>query len=108
MQSQIEYIELADEDEVRKWMNKEIARLGRQFDGFEITWSRDESKHWLEIWSKVKGFELNGPSGLILRIGEALTDEDWQVIPIIQAEGRKLYYKLRKEYRVKRNLGLGD
>lgn len=102
-----EYIEEATESEVRKWMKKEAVRLGDWLTGFVVTWDRNETKHWLEVRSETRA-NMTKPSeryGRLLKIGEVLTSEDWVALPLIQSEGRKLYYRLRNDFPVKRDLG---
>lgn len=95
------------EEELRAWMDAEIVRLGGSFNGFDITWHRDERIHWLELWSNATADHraANAPFGKCIRIGVVPTDESWVAVPILQQEGRKLYHKLRKDYPVKRDLG---
>ena len=92
------------EDEIRAWMDSEIARLGKLFDNFTITWHRDENYHWVEIWCNTICPEKTHIYGELLRVVETL-DPDGLSLPIIQQAGRKLYYKLRKDYPVNRELG---
>ena len=96
-------------EEVRKWMDAEIVRLGEWFREFTITWHRNEVCHWLEIWSESKTTfrNCNEPVGRGFRVGVVDTDEDWRAVPIIQHEGRKLYYRLKKDYPVVRDLRNG-
>ena len=103
----IEYIEETTEDEVRKWMKKETVRLGDWLTGFTVTWHRNETKHWMEIWSETR-VSMTKPSeryGRQLRIGVVPTNEDWVALPIIQHKGRQLYFRLRNDFPVKRDLG---
>lgn len=103
----IEYIEEMTESEVREWMMKETVRLGDWLTGFTVTWHRNETKHWLEIWSETRA-NMTKPSeryGRQLKIGEVLTSEDWIALPLIQSEGRKLYYRLRNDFPLRRDLG---
>ena len=96
----------ATDEEVRAWMDAEISRLGDQFKGFELTWHRSERLFWLEIWSESTTDPRVAPEllGHVLRVGEVATTEDWVAVPIIRVEGRKLYFQLRKDYRIQRDL----
>lgn len=104
MMRKIEYIEKATENEVREWMNQETARLGDWLTEFIIMWYCNSTKYWLEIWSQTRATRLNEKSGRHLTIGEVLTNEDWLALPIIQSKGRKLYYLLKNDFPVKRDL----
>ena len=92
------------EEEIRTWLNQETSRLGDQLTGFVITWHRDEVKHWLEIWSETKNTRPDGLYGRCLKIEEVPTDKEWLAMPILQDDGQKLYYELRKSHPVKRDL----
>lgn len=102
----MEFEFLKTDEEIRAWMDAEMIRLGAWFREFTLTWHRNERIHWLELWSESKGdLSRSGvPGGKSIRIGEVSTDEDWIAVPVLQQEGRKLYYRLHKHYLVKRDL----
>lgn len=99
-------IELSD-GEIRAWMDHEIIRLGNWFTTFCITWHRNEQYHWAEITSETK---LGSPGdmrpfGSTLRLGD-IADSEGESLPSIQHEARRLWYRLRKDYPIYRDLGL--
>ena len=97
---------LVTEDELRTWMDREIERLGKWFKEFVITWSRNATHYWLEIDSAtiIDKNCLNHPYGQCCKVCEA-ADIYGDSMPTIQSEGRKLYYKLRHDYSIRRDLG---
>ena len=99
-----------EETAIRDWMDNEISRMGEWFRNFEITWHNSGDYRWgqLYLWSTSKPDcgRLNHPFGSGLMIGEAY-DENGNYIHKLQDEGRKLYYSLKKDYTVKRDLGRG-
>ena len=96
---------VVSEGELRAWMDDEITRLGKWFEGFEITWHRDDVRHWIEIWSEAKRDPAVRLYGRGLMIGE-IYDSEGLSLQAIQDAGRGLYDKLKKEYPIKRNLGV--
>lgn len=91
--------------ELTAWMDAEVERLGEHCGGFELTWHRDERYHWLEMWSLAE-LSSDHPSltGSCIRIMQAC-DGYGASLDAICAEGRRLYYQLRRDYRIRRNLG---
>ena len=99
-------IKLLPDEEIRDWMDAETKRLGDRLKGFEITWSYDDKTRWLTI-SSVTPTTICPESkyGISLNVGE-IKDPYGEHLPLIQSEGRKLYYRLRKDYpSVYRDLG---
>lgn len=98
------------DEELRAWMDAEIARLGKWFDRFEITWHRTGNFRYGQLYlrseTKYDNGRLNHPYGRGVLVAE-VKDEDGLWLPIIQREGRKLYHKLKKDYPVHRDLGKG-
>lgn len=97
----------ATDEEIRAWMDAEIIRLGDLFNGFEITWHQySDFEYSVDLWSEVKNpsIRLDMPHGRHLIIGKVCDRCGYDPIPILQSEGRKLYYKLKNDYPVKREL----
>lgn len=107
MVNKLSYEACVTEEEIRAWMDDEIVRLGDWFNGFEISWHRTGYFYigQLFLWSESKYDcgKVSHPYGSGLLIGEA-RDVFGSYLPIIQSEGRKLYYKLKKDYSVRRDL----
>ena len=105
---ELKYTVNATDEEIREWMDAEIARLGEWFDHFLITWHRTGNYCYgqLYLWSESKYDygKLNHPFGRGLMLGEAY-DTDGLYLPAIQEEGRKLYYRLKNDYHIRRDLG---
>lgn len=106
MMTDVKFEVNATDEEIRTWMDAEIVRLGEWFRDFTITWHRNERYHWLEMWSNsMSDFSIaSNPVGKGFRIGVVPTNEDWMAVPVLQQEGRKLYYCLKKDYPVTRDL----
>lgn len=78
----------ATQAEIRHWMQKESERMGDWLDTFVISWTHigDEEIYRLELSSEAS----------------------MKLVRRAQAEGRlrdSLYYALRKDFHIKRNLG---
>lgn len=102
----LKYTENATDEEIRAWMDAEIARLGDLFREFEITWHRNEFVFWVEIWSETKNpqLSLSAPHGRGLKVGEVCDRYGYDPIGILQKEGRRLYHRLKNDYPVHRDL----
>ena len=75
----------ATQAEIRHWMQKESERMGNWLDTFVISWAYigDEEIYRLELCSEAS----------------------MKLVRRAQAEGDTLYYALRKDFHIKRNLG---
>lgn len=99
-------LDMMPDEEIRAWMDVELVRLGDWFRDFEISWGRNETHHCLTVWSHAKpDYDgMNHPYGKGLDVAK-VADPDGLSLPLIQSEGRKLYYRLKREYPVHRDLG---
>ena len=101
-------IDMVPDEEIRAWMDAEIARMGEWFREFTITWSRTGNYQYgqLYLWSESKYDcgKMNHPYGKGLMLCE-VHDAEGLWLPTIQTEGRKLYHKLKRFYPVRRDLG---
>lgn len=100
--------EMRPDEEIRAWMDAEIVRLGDLFRGFEVTWHNTGDYRFgqLYLWSEANHVSdsLNQPWGKGFMLCE-VRDDDGNYLPTIQAEGRKLYHRLKKDYVIHRDLG---
>lgn len=101
-------MEMLPDEEIRAWMDTEIARLGEWFDGFTICWCNTGDFRFgqLYLWSEQK-YDRGRPSGHPWGRGKMLCeirDDAGLWLPTVQSEGRKLYYRLKKDYPVRRDL----
>ena len=99
-------LEMMPDEEIRGWMDAEMARMGDWFRDFEISWGRNETHHYLTVWSHAKPDfgRMNHPFGKGLDVAW-VADPDGESLPLIQSEGRKLYYRLKGQYVIHRDLG---
>ena len=99
---------LLSDAEIRSWMDSEIVRLGEWFDRFSITWyySGNHAYGQLYLWSESKCDygKMNHPYGKGKMLAEC-HDPNGLWLETIQAEGRKLYHRLKKDYPIARDLG---
>lgn len=106
----------ATQAEIRHWMQKESERMGDWLDTFVISWTHigDEEIYRLELSSEasmklVRRAQAEGRLrdcrfGTILCLAYA-RDNTGECLSTIKAEGDTLYYALRKDFHIKRNLG---
>lgn len=111
------YEELKIEDDIRQFMDEQIACMGDNLVGFEITWCQTKTTIDLVIGSVGKPLTRDEArvglkeQDFIKRFGRSITvgyikDPDGIYLDVIQKEGRRLYYGLRKDYpNIHRNLG---
>ena len=106
----------ATQAEIRHWMQKESERMGDWLDTFVISWTYfgDEEIYRIELCSEVsmklvrraqaEGRLRDCRFGTILCLAY-IRDNTGECLPAIKAEGDTLYYALRKDFHIKRNLG---
>lgn len=111
------YEKLETEDSIRRFIDKQIACMGDNLVGFEITWCQTKTTIDLVIGSVGKPLTRDEArvglkeQDFTKRFGRSITvgyikDPDGICLDVIQKEGRKLYYRLRKDYpNTYRNLG---
>lgn len=89
----------ATQAEIRHWMQKESERMGNWLDTFVISWAYigDEEIYRLELCSEA--------SMKLVRRAQAEGRLRDCRFGTIKAEGDTLYYALRKDFHIKRNLG---
>lgn len=100
-------MEMLPDEEIRAWMDAELVRLGEWFREFEISWGRNETHYYLTVWSQAKrdcSGSLNQPWGKGFDVAW-VADSDEDEILLLQSEGRKLYYRLKGQYIIHRDLG---
>ena len=84
----------ATQAEIRHWMQKESERMGDWLDTFVKLVRR----------AQAEGRLRDCRFGTILCLAYA-RDNTGECLPTIKAEGDTLYYALRKDFHIKRNLG---
>lgn len=101
-------------DEIEKFIEKQVTDLGDKLDHIEITWAETETE--FHLWLRPIP-----AAGVFPRMGDGL---DWAVTTLaaisknengdyspenfakVREAGRKLYYQLRKKYPIKRDLSV--
>lgn len=109
MTSELKYEPIVTDEEICEWMDGELVRLGDCFKGFEISLCRNETHHFLTVWSMANLSPngcMNQPWGKGFDVGKVV-DSFGESIPLLQHEGRKLYHRLKKDYPIHRDLSKG-
>lgn len=107
---------MVNQTEIRQWMQKESKRMGAWLNLFTITWAYlgDEGIYQLELRSNtntglVRQAQMEGRlSSCLFGMGLPLAyirDDTGECLSTLRAEGNTLYYALRKDFKVKRELG---
>lgn len=100
-------------EEIEVLVADRVSKIGEKLDHVEITWFDNEHSYDLELWCiPVKGYFVSPGDPLpwsIPRIARISRYKDgWEHpenLDVLKKAGRDLYYRLRKKYPVKRNLG---
>lgn len=101
-------------DEIEKVIERYVSDLGDKLDHIGISWAEGESAYFLQISTvPVKGVLPMPGDGLnwgCVSVARISKYKDGHLCPealdLVREEGRKLYFKLRRKYPVKRDLGV--
>ena len=100
-------------EKIEKYISECVSVLGGNLDHISITWWENEHSYSLALWPTPVAGYLVMPGDVaqwcLLQVAEISKYKDgWEHpenLDVLKKAGRDLYYRLRKKYPVKRNLG---